>query len=180
VALLFAAAAIEAFINELAALAKMWPSAADPPACTFAVLYDAVEGVRGRTRDKFAVAGVAFTGTDFNSGNPPFQGMKILFEIRDSSLHLKPAVLEFDSAGRAVCEERIMARAHGFNILAEHDASAYVNAARAWISLLSTRAAARWACDVSADVVSAVLDSIPQSKLRTEAESLYRANFSRQ
>jgi hypothetical protein len=179
VALIFAAASLEAFINELGGLAETWPASTEPPAAAFASLLATVEASRGATNLKFAVAGVVFTGIPYNRAVPPFQTMDLLFKVRDSIVHLKAEPLEFNDRGQLESSRPLLEKVRALNILAEYDPAAYVNAAPAWPSLLSTRAAATWACDVAADVVGAVLDSIPVSELRTTAEFLYRDNFRR-
>jgi hypothetical protein len=72
---------------------------------------------------------------------------------------------------------RVIDRLRSKSVLAQYDPAAYVGTAPNWLALLSTRAVARWACNVAAEIVGSVLDSIPASELKNLAEFFYRANF---
>jgi hypothetical protein len=181
VAILFAAASLEAFINELGALAQNWPASDDPVAASFGTLFNRVEQSRGSPALKFAMAGVAFTGVAYSDAVEPFQSLGLLFGVRNSIVHLQADEFEFDAHGRVATSSYadLQKKVRGKNILAEYDPTKYVNAAPAWVQLLSTRAAARWACTVASQVVGAVLDSIPPSapQLKGTAEHMYRDDF---
>ena len=79
----------------------------------------------------------------------------------------------------AANHQRLLDQLRAKNILAEHDPADYVGASPTWLSVLSTRAVARWACNVASDVVLAVLDSIPESDCKHREEFFYRENFRR-
>jgi hypothetical protein len=179
VAVVFAAVSLEAFINELGALAETAPPSDPPQIRAFASLLRTVEESHGATRLKFALAGQVFRGMPYDTGAEPFQSFDLLFSLRDAIVHLQSERLQFDGEGRLTrsSHTRVLERLRSQKILAEYDPSAYVGASPSWISLLSTRAVARWACNVASDVVMAVLDSIPESEFRREADFSYRANF---
>jgi hypothetical protein len=181
VAVVFAAVSLEAFINELMELAATAPPSDPPQVHAFALRLRTVEASRGTTSWKFAVAGEVFRGKPYDTNAGPFQRFKLLFALRDAIVHLKSECLEFDGEGRLIesSHEKVLKRLRSQKILAEYDPSAYVGTSPSWISLLSTRAVARWACNVASDVVMAVLDSIPDSAFRRKADFSYRANFRR-
>ena len=89
VAVVFAAASLEAFINETAALAgSSLPS--DPPSVrAFADCVREIEANRGATEDKYEAAGWAFVGRPYDWGVEPFQSCEVLFRLRNAVVHLK-------------------------------------------------------------------------------------------
>lgn len=179
VAVLFSAAALEAFINELSDLAKSQADANPEFVASFASLTSTAEESRGSTRLKYAIAGHAFTGRAYDRSAEPFQSLDLILSVRDQIVHLKAELLEFDGDRRPVASSHdgILKKLRSKGILAKFNEEDFMGSSPTWISLLSTRAAARWACNVAADVVSAVLDSIPPSRFRDDAEFFYRSNF---
>ena len=145
VAVVFAALSLEAFINELGALAETAPPSDPPQVHAFASCLRIVEKTRGTTSQKFASAGKAFLGMPYDAGGEPFQSFDLLFTLRDAIVHLKSERLQFDDEGRLTnsSHTRVLERLRSQKIFAEYDPSAYVGASPTWISLLSTKAVAR-------------------------------------
>jgi len=96
VAIIMAATAAEAFINELADYlhvlrdSRAW--APIPP--TLVACADVVKEVadtHGSVTLKYLVASFALTGRTFDKGAPPFQDFAELIKLRNAIVHLKPS-----------------------------------------------------------------------------------------
>jgi hypothetical protein len=179
VAVLFSASATEAFINELVALARMCP--ATDPNClrVFATLASQAVADKVPIRFKYEFAHTLFAGSGYDKGSEPYQSFDLLFKARDTFAHLKIDQAEFDIGGtiRSPGYSTLLDRFRSQNILAQIDLARYVNAAPSLFEWFSTRAVARWACNTASEIVFSILDSIPDSQLKDQAEFFYRDNF---
>jgi hypothetical protein len=147
-----AAAAAEAFINELAETVSMerqntadWP---EPPpmapelaAAAAAVL--AVEARHGKTQA---------LGHPLDKGRPPFQEFHQLFTLRDVLMHVHPVRPEERHAGEEVTN---VLAARGIALKCEPPGHF------SWWDRLGTPAVARWAVAGALDMIVALLDRIP-------------------
>jgi hypothetical protein len=170
---------LEAFINELGVLAaRALPT--DPPTVTgLGSMLGDIEDSRGTTKLKYMAAAIAFRGRTYDKGCEPFQSMELLFRVRDAIVHLKSEQLEFDERGSATWSSHtwVLEKLRSKSVLAEHDPFEYVGTSPTWLSLLNTRAVARWACNVASQIALAALDSIPECDFKRQAEFFYKENF---
>lgn len=158
VAVAFAAFSLEAFVNELAQVAKnraqWWPllpsdlkRAAVP---TFlrrlaAILKDAEEA---HTSPRFKYALIAFLCDveQLEKGKQLYEKLELLFSVRDEVAHLKMP--------RIGQEHGILDRLRKDGLCNENDP-----AEQTWLDQIATKALARWACNTAADVTDALGDS---------------------
>jgi hypothetical protein len=76
--------------------------------------------------------------------------MNLLFSIRDATIHLKPEKI-------SPTPKEIIKMLKAKNICAEPEPKVITS----WLSDISTRAVARWACNVVVDVVNAFREGFP-------------------
>lgn len=175
VAIVFAALSLEAFINELGALANK----AKASGCEedfLDGLINAIDESQGskKTRDKFMMASVALSNK-FDKGVFPYQDFADLFELRDCLVHLKPQDrMEIDEDSNWFYSGRkLIDRLRSKGIFQEHTQIKSITL------LVSTAKAAKWACDTVSAMVSAILDSIPNSEFSKDNEEIawYKIKF---
>lgn len=150
VAAVFCAATLESMIAEVADAAEVDGANGWSDAQSLATLVKQVEDNRGSVLLKYHVAHMTLTGRAYDRGAKPFQDVALLFDIRNSIAHLKPytAGLTPHKLVAAVSSRGLCRRQQ----VAEESS---------WFGAISTRAMARWACNI----VPAVADTI-SSKLK--------------
>lgn len=176
VAIVFAAFSLEAFINELVDLADN-PVLSDSPAMrSFVALVKEVEELQGSVKLKYMLAKVAFTGTPFNKGESPFQDFVQLFKLRDMLVHYKPEdKYHIDSEGKSETHSypKIILALRSKNILAQ----ARNHTIEKWLTLISTRACAYWACNATCEMIQLILNALPEGKLTRFLKPFYQEVF---
>ena len=171
VAFVFSAAALEAFINELADMANNDLGLEDDSKVikSFASLMDEVEAARGSVQLKFQLAKFVFSGATYEKGKPPFQKMIQLFNVRNALVHLVPQdefKTTFEGTFIRVRETKVL-QALPQNILAEYDEKRVAD----WKTMISTQAAAKWACNSAVEMAQSVLVTLPNSPIGKLATS---------
>lgn len=179
VAIVFSAVAAEAFINELAELASqapehVWPEAGSEPheVSDLARLVSEANGLHGSVKLKFHLAKIALSGSSFDEGGVPYQDFALLMELRNTLAHLK-----FDKIRSVRINEvdveppAIIKKLRSKNILAQFDDEENVIAS--WLYWVSTRAAAKWACNATSGIVRDMCAAIPDGELRRMTELFY-------
>ncbi|HCF28823.1 MAG TPA: hypothetical protein DEV81_16825 [Cyanobacteria bacterium UBA11049] len=177
VAIIFAALSLEAFINELGHLAteaKASGHEEDFLNGLINAIEESQESKKKSTLDKFMMASVALSNK-FDKGKHPYQDFADLFKLRDCLVHLKPQdrlTIDEDSnwfySGR-----KLIDRLRSKGIFQEHTQIKSITL------LVSTAKAAKWACDTVSAMVSAILDSIPNSEFSKDNQviALYKNMF---
>lgn len=170
VAIVLAAAATEAFINELAESIAIHrdspyrPSdsiSAQTRACADAL--QEIEESRGSLTLKYLIASQTLSGSTFEKGTNPYQDFVTLIKLRNDLMHLRPQdsfldpkegmpglILEPPKYIKAL-QQRGLARTppHGKGGIS-------------WFNLLQTREMAAWACETAQNIILAVMDFIPE------------------
>ena len=91
-AIVFAAVALEAIVNEAVELAAQLPppGTSNPPSVdSFATLLAEVERSHGSIQLKFMLAHQIFTGGTYDAGRAPFQDFVLLVALRDAIVHYR-------------------------------------------------------------------------------------------
>jgi hypothetical protein len=161
VALLFSAATLESLIMEFALVAEI---VGEEPMKGAAAIITEAEKAHGSAQLKFLLAKLALTGETYAKGAPPYQDFALLFDIRNAIVHLKPEEWSPDPhklvAGlrsKKLCEESPPPhKAHG------------------WIAQISTRAVARWGCNVAVSMADSLYASLPQDDRRLMFSSIFK------
>lgn len=176
VAIIFAALSLEAFINEFCVIAIEAKASGYGEDFLDRLInaIDESQGSKKTTREKFMMASEALSNK-FDKGKNPYQDFADLFILRDCLVHLKPEDrIEIDKDNNWTYSERkLIARLRSKNIVQEHTQISSITL------LVSTAAAAKWACDTASAMVSAILDRIPNSEFseNNEALNLYKNMF---
>jgi hypothetical protein len=170
-AIILAAAAAEAFINELASLARQavdedprgWPPH-PPQIAAFASQVLAAEtgrstGRRASTPGKFVVALKALTGLRPDAGRRVHQDFALLMRARDGLIHTKLDVQPAQPGSLPHAPSSslppVVAQLGPRNVTAMESGLSAIDS-------LSTRGVARWACASAAAIVQEVIASMPR------------------
>jgi hypothetical protein len=177
VAVVFAAAALEAFMNEVGKLAAVRSEANPPFVKILGDVLEEIEESDGGVRLKFLLARAVLAGEAYDKGSQPYQDFALLFALRNHLVHMRPREqMEYtDESGVSFTPPKIVERLRSKNILAKVDA----DAATQFIVFISTRAVARWACNVAAEMLRSLLAVVPDSRFRQDLESFYGRYFER-
>ncbi len=172
--LVLTAASIEGFLNELGQMVVDDPDGAPwrPPAANqFGETWRIAEHCKAPTEFKYQLALEAFGGVYVEKGNEPWQSFADLFSIRSRLVHLKPGsgmikqeecVVEDDS--------KVFQRLKRHNIMQESSARMDAH----WVSLIQTRAAACWACNLASTVVRELIELVPTTWEGIEGDASWR------
>jgi hypothetical protein len=177
VAIIFSAISLEAFINELTEIAsnKNYKDYFSESVQSFAEVLSSVEESRGSTQLKYMLTNQMFTGSVYKKGQQPYQDFLSLFKLRDSLVHLKPQSEHKDTLSGITKNTNKPKVVEGLpkNLLAKFEDGVSSN----WISSISTRAMARWACNTSSQMVNSVLTTIPEGYFREMVLYPYTQSF---
>lgn len=167
VSILLAAAATEAFINELTELVAMQRDSAhrqsnpiSPPLRAFADVLQEVEESRGSLALKYLMASQTLSGTTFDKGTNPYQDFTTLITLRNDLMHLKPrdTFLEPADGTAGVIQPPKYIRGLQQRGLAHTPPE---GVGMSWFNMLQTAPMAVWACDTAQNIILVVLDLIP-------------------
>ena len=154
-ALLFSAATLEAFIAELANVAKKVagfdPTSSRTLLAALAEVLDEIERSRGSVRLKYLMARAILSGQAYEKGQKPYQDFDLLFTIRDAILHHKPEEITPEP-------HRIIAGLSSRGLCERSEP----HVKRSWLDQIRTRAVARWACNVVRDMVASIREGLPK------------------
>lgn len=173
ISIVFAAAAGEAFMNEIGELAGQRALAPQPEEVrSLAHLLSEVEDARGSTNLKVLIAKLALAGKTFDKGLNPYQDFAILIELRNSLMHLKIDRIERVKINEIrVHHPGVIDKLRSKNVLAQFENDR--NAVASWLIRISTPAMARWSCNATVGIVKDIVESIPASELREEVDLFY-------
>jgi hypothetical protein len=168
IAVVLAAAAVEAFVNEVAALIEMTRSSEASKSrmeSQWLALGDALidlEDSHGSVKLKYVIAGHVL-GRPYARGENPFQDFSTLVTLRNEAMHLKrqdPLVGEDNGSGGFIwrskwpnhvvaLQQRGLVREFGPNVVANS------------FDALQTPELATWACDASDQMIRSLLNLLP-------------------
>jgi hypothetical protein len=163
IAIVVAATAAEAFINELSYYLQLlgdtrahWaPIGSILLAC--ANVIDEVEVARGPLQEKYLAASSALSGTAFDKGTSAFQDFEILIKLRNAIVHLKPG----DAAGLKWTD-----------VLATRDLALPASTHLHWFDRLLIPANAAWAVQTARHMMLRILEMAPRQYDTKELEPL--------
>jgi hypothetical protein len=155
VSVLMAAAATEAFINELGAYYELTYHSLEPRETATGVALAEVERSRGSTEQKYLRASLSLSGRMFDRSTRPFQDFSTLMKIRNGLMHPKP-LDEFDDADVMVPPSYVR-EFERRGLTYQRDAGVSVS----WLNLLETEQIASWACQAAVEIIVAVVEMTP-------------------
>jgi DNA-binding phage protein len=151
-AILFAAATLEATINEFPDMIRAFAQAGDAEMLTLGRLLDAAERSRAQTVEKYRIA-LRHFGRGADEGRRPFQDFALLFSIRDTIAHRKPERIVAGKPHKLVLQLRtykLVRRKPDYPM-------------QSWSSEIQTRAVARWACASAIEMGHLIGASLPDT-----------------
>ncbi|MDB9308865.1 hypothetical protein PN471_09490 [Aphanizomenon sp. CS-733/32] len=178
VSIIFSALALEAFINEIPALAKCEKQDGSTEAF-LDKLIDAIEesdSKKKNTQHKFMLASEALN-SDFKKGDKLYQNFADLFKLRDCLVHLKPEdIIEEQEDGEIkYFGRKLLQNLRSKGIYLDTPSESI---SESIIVKVSTAKAAFWACTTVSEMVNAILDKLPASFTDNNLQiDLYRRKF---
>jgi hypothetical protein len=169
VSIVLAAAATEAFINELTELVALQRDAAyrrtNPISLALRAFADALQEIeesRGSLALKYLMASQTLSGSTFDKGSNPYQDFATLVNLRNDLMHLKPrdTFLEPDNGLPLVIQPPRYIRGLQQRGLAHTPPE---GVGMSWLNMLQTPQMAVWACDTAHNIILAVLSFIPDA-----------------
>jgi hypothetical protein len=179
VAIIFSALSLEAFINELGALAKDAKANGNSEGFLDSLI-DAIDEPRivcnrdKSTCAKFLNASNALL-QKFDKGQRPYQDFSDLFRLRDYLVHLKPeSRFEVGLDDNLTYSERDL-----IDRLRSKDIFLDSIKMKSLTLSVSNAKAAKWACDITAEMIVEILNRIPESKFSKDNQVLavYKSIF---
>lgn len=159
VAILFSAAALEGFVNEVAELARIHSDGLSPDAVTaLAALLAEAERFNGQVALKIQIYSSILTGVPFDRGGRLYQDFELLFKLRNSLAHLRPeSVRTAQSADGFNYEPHTIVRTLTSRGIISPPS---MDLPRAWTELIATPDVARWAFNSAVAMARALVDQI--------------------
>jgi hypothetical protein len=171
-AIVMSAASTEAFVNEFAETAALlystfFPHAIPPVITTCVQVLQDLEDSRVAVTTKYLVASQVLAGTAFDAGSAPFQDFKLLIDLRNAIMHMKPTLGGDRHAGQRIADVL------GQRGLAVSNTG---TGSLGWLDRLMTPAVAQWAHNAALEMIRRTLDLVP---VRTHFDPLdsYRRFF---
>jgi hypothetical protein len=162
VAILFAAAAVEGFLNdimEFAAFAKR-----DPQANTLHVLLSEAEQQKAQVALKFQIINSVCRGTTLPRGDKLYQDFDLLFKLRNDLVHIRPGKARSGFWGPT---ERKPHKAADRLIARGIVSGEQVERAHSWLEIVTNQSVAEWACATAVEIATAVYQMIDSSILKS-------------
>lgn len=181
VSIVFSAASIEAFFNELPEVASLIPETLklEPPAVpTYIRLAEEIESNKGSIKLKFVLGFSIFSGQPCDKGGKPYQDFALLVEARNGLMHMRPTEFwgEIKPDGTSEFEPApIIEKFRSKGILD----NSQLDVPFPWHTRIATQAAAYWACNTAADVVHSILKVVPDGPSKLALTALYGQVFKR-
>ena len=160
-AVVFAAASLEALMNEVAELADVEVCAGntDELLQAFAESMLEAERSRGSVHLKFIVASTVLAGHPYRKGSQPYQDFSVLMSLRNAIMHLRPTTLQLGEHGdwqlgvEAVLKELQVRRLV---------TSPPPNTVTSLLQEASSPPVARWAINAAADMAQSFISLFPE------------------
>jgi len=181
VAIIFSAASIEAFFNELPEVPALIPELLkqeSPAVVTYIRLAEEIESSKGSVQLKFVLSFSILSGQPCDKGGKLYQDFALLVEARNGLMHMKPTEFlgEIKSDGTSEFEPApIIKKFRSRNILD----NSQPDVPFPWHTRIATQAAAHWACNTAADVVHSILKVVPDGSSKLALTMLYGQVFKR-
>ena len=183
IAIVFSAASIEAFFNELPELLSEFP---DPQGSTeaekigsYVGLADEVEANKGSVKLKYLLAYSVLSGQQCNKGGNPYQDFSLLVDARNRLMHAKPGgssgelFREGTDVSAAASDLPEKFRTKGILDTSQPGLVASIEDETGVRPIgtipfpmsfdfrIATKAAAVWACNTAADIIGSILNVLP-------------------
>jgi hypothetical protein len=177
--LICAAASLEAFINELPAVADGVLRVGHQHAKmrTFSDLMNELEQSKGSLKSKLILAKWILCGIPFDKGASPFQDASALIDIRNALMHIKGFdVLGFEDEQPVFKYPRAFELLRAKKLINEIPPS-YENGTGSWTEAILNLRCARWACNTVALIVREIIIGFPTDMPWPTIRKAYEDSF---
>jgi hypothetical protein len=161
IAIVFAAASVEGFLNELAELARSLNNNVANPGFEkvdrFGKLAVDAEESRASAKFKFRLAEAVFESATMSKGTQPYQDLCLLIDLRNALIHLKPS-----------SREGILKQLEGRNLLADE-----LTDNVSWLRRATTRATAEWALKTADSAIEYLARLVPEGSFKVLVNLAY-------
>jgi hypothetical protein len=164
-AVVFAAASLEALVNEVTDLAQLELQAGGGDNLLQAFVDAASEAEESRVPVslKFIISSIVLTGRSYSRGEQPFQDFALLMNLRNAIMHLRPTSFSKVREDDAHLDVQLDAN----SVLAQLEARRLIklpsiNATTDLLSQASGPKVAQWAVNAAADMAQSFLSMFPE------------------
>ena len=163
-AIVFSALSIEAFLNELPALANQ---RVEEDAQNLVRAIQPLIDNKKETLEKLFEASRCTSDTPLNKGVRPYQDVKLLIDLRNRIVHLKAG----DTlSGRAEAHQKILERLQNEGVSIDTSTIKAENSDDEFhfpfITLISIQSVAEWSCNVAANIINHVILGMRESAFK--------------
>ncbi len=179
VAIVLAAVATEAFINELVEMVALDRDISNPISPLLRAFADAlqeIEEARGSLLLKYLIASQTLSGSTFNKEINPYQDFATLVTLRNDLMHVKPRDTFTHSGGGSTLIEppKYIRNLQQHRLARPPEESVGMS----WLNIIQTAEMAIWACDAAYNIILAVLDFIPDNPVPSlDPSSMFKTIF---
>ena len=175
-AIVFAAASLEAFINELGAFAlltaEVYPDDLDVRTAHWIELFQALEANRASVESKFTAAKRLLTPEPFDKGRQPFQDFQLLFRLRNGLMHMRVEEHTIEGDQITIIGSDLLAPCRDKKLILGPGPPEGLP----WWGQIQTEPMARWACNTA----SAMVHEIRRDLLDLHLQQWFDHHFSDQ
>jgi hypothetical protein len=169
VSIVFAAASLEAFANELPTFTesalRTGQAKKDDKIQTFSELMNELEKSRAQPKAKLALAKWILSGVPFDKGSAMYQDFSALVDLRNALIHVKSSVEVGIGDDRPVFgRPKVLETLQRKKLLAAFPADSEDMTGASWMEAVSTPSCARWACNSAAETAKAILSELPSNE----------------
>lgn len=163
VSIMFSVLALEAFINEAGALAKLVPTADRQKIIDgFSAVMGELEERKESLLVKFHMALLVFSGSTWDEGSQPFQDFKLLISLRNAIAHTKADKWEIKIYESNQDPNRPLDQYPKFiKQLCQKKIIEPPVASGSWLEVLAQPDVADWACQIAKSVTEEFLKIVP-------------------
>jgi hypothetical protein len=156
IAIVFAAASAEGYINEVAERVSLHgASAANADLQTLAAVLEDAESHRLSPETKFVLAKKFLAGVVYEKGKPPLQDFVLLSKVRNAIVHLRPGIA-FEPSDIEQQENRLTRSLVGKGLLGSSPSDDPL------VTRLSTSVVAGFSCNAAAAIIRDIEADMPQ------------------
>lgn len=163
VTILFSAAALEGYINELTELTEFLVRERDHGVwSSMSTILKEAEKSRASTTLKFLLLSVALTGKIPEKGSPTYQDFDLLLRVRNAVVHLRAEIASTDEPEL----DKVVKALVGKGLVAKPS----TNREGALVEALSNPFVARWAFNTAVAIVNEIKGMFPKDLMRVMLE----------
>jgi hypothetical protein len=172
IAVVFSVTALEAFINESIALAKMIPTTEKQGIVTaYATAMSELEDRRESLAVKYHIGLIIWSGSTWSDELQSYQDFRLLVTLRNALLHMRADRWEVQlDPGLRAPERGIDQYPKFIRTLQQRRLIALPSKSKSWLEIVNTPEIGKWACSTAADITKLFADRVPDGCYKQELE----------